>query len=101
MKYGLSEKHIAEIIDQLKAFSEIEQAILFGSRAISTYKKASDVDIALKGERVTASLAAKLKFNLEEDTFLPYFFDFLAYPAIVNTKLREHIDTKGIIIYQK
>jgi predicted nucleotidyltransferase len=35
--------------------------LLFGSRAIDTWKPASDVDIALFGENVTAGLAAALK----------------------------------------
>ena len=78
MKYGLSEDQLSEIINLLSKCPEIEEAVLFGSRAIDTYKEASDVDIALKGENVTASLAAKLKFDLEEDTYLPFFFDFVA-----------------------
>jgi hypothetical protein len=55
----------------------------------------------LKGEHVTASLAAKLKFDIEEDTYLPFFFDFVAYPTISNDALREHIETKGVSIYRK
>jgi hypothetical protein len=59
-----------------------------------------DVDIALKGEKVTASLDAKLKSKLEEHT-LPFFFDFVTYPTISNEVLREHIESKGITIYRK
>jgi predicted nucleotidyltransferase len=101
MKYGLSEKQLNEIVTFISPYSEIEEAVLFGSRAIDTYKEASDVDIALKGDRVTASLAAKLKFEIEEDTYLPFFFDFVAYPIITNEALKEHIDTKGITLYRK
>jgi type I restriction enzyme S subunit len=101
MKYGLSEKQLNEIAAFISPYSEIEEAVLFGSRAMDTYKEASDVDIALKGDRVTASLAAKLKFEIEEDTYLPFFFDFVAYPTITNEALKEHIDTKGIVIYRK
>lgn len=100
MKYGLSEKQLNEIIAILSTFTEIEEAILFGSRAIDTYKEASDVDIALKGDKVTASLAAKLKYQFEEDTYLPFFFDFVAYTTITNEALKEHIDTKGVLIYR-
>jgi type I restriction enzyme S subunit len=101
MKYGLSEKQLNEIAAFISPYSEIEEAVLFGSRAMDTYKEASDVDIALKGDRVTASLAAKLKFDIEEDTYLPFFFDFVAYPTITNEALKEHIDTQGIVIYRK
>jgi predicted nucleotidyltransferase len=48
MKYGLSEKQLMEITSKLAEIPEIEEAVLFGSRAIGTYKEASDIDIALK-----------------------------------------------------
>ena len=99
MKYGLSEEQLAEIIAFIKGYPEVEEAILFGSRAIDTYKEASDIDIAIKGEKVTAGLAATIKFDLEEDTFLPFFFDVLAYPSLTNAALIEHIDNKGVRLF--
>lgn len=101
MKFGLSKEQLEEIISFIKQYPEVEEAVLFGSRAIDTFKDASDVDIALKGEEVTAALAAKLKFNIEEDTYLPFFFDFVAYPTITNKELRKHIRDKGIVIYRR
>jgi len=100
MKYGLSEEQLKQIQDIISSYDEIEEAILFGSRAMDTYKEASDVDIALKGKNVNASLAARLKYRLEEDTYLPFFFDFIAYPTITNQALKKHIDTKGVSIYR-
>ncbi|MDA3895258.1 MAG: restriction endonuclease subunit S [Desulfobacteraceae bacterium] len=101
MKYGLSDEQLKQALDIIASYDEIEEAILFGSRAIDTYKEASDVDISLKGTKVTASLAAKLKFHFEEDTYLPFFFDFIAYPTITNEAMKEHINTKGVVIYRK
>ncbi len=101
MNYGLSDKQLEQIISFIRSHPEIEQAVLFGSRVIDTFKEASDIDIAIKGEGVTAALAAKLKFDIEEDTYLPFFFDFVAYPTISNEALREHIDTKGIVIFRR
>lgn len=95
MKYGLREEQLAEIIGILKRYPEVEEAVLFGSRAMNTYKEASDIDIAIKGENVNAGLASTVQFDLEEDTYLPFFFDVIAYPTITNQALLEHIDTKG------
>ena len=61
MKYGLSEEQLTEICNILTLYSEIEEAIIYGSRAIDTYKEASDVDIAIKGEKAGSSLAVNLK----------------------------------------
>ena len=101
MKYGLSEKQLEEIVDFIAQYPKVETAVLFGSRALGTYKEASDVDIALHGEKVNHSLAAKMKFNIEEDTYLPFMFDFVAYPTITNDALRKHIDTKGVVIFRR
>ena len=101
MTYGLSASQLNEIIQFITTYPDVEEAVLFGSRTLGTYKPASDVDIALKGEAVTASLAARLKFDIEEDTYLPYFFDFVAYSTITHPVLREHIDNKGILIYKR
>ena len=101
MKYGLSDKQLKEIVDIISSYPEIEEAILFGSRAIDTYKEASDVDIAIKGKKVNWSLATKLKDHLEEETYLPFFFDFVAYPTITNKELKKHINTKGKVLVSK
>lgn len=100
MKYGLSDSQLSEIVEILSAYPEVEEALIFGSRAIDTFKEASDVDIAIKGKRVTASLAAKIKYHFEEETYLPFFFDIVAYPTISNEELKKQIDTKGISIYK-
>ena len=99
MKFGLSEDQIRQIRDVLARHPKIIEAVIFGSRAMGNYKEASDVDIALEGD-VNASLAAKVKAELEEDTLLPFFFDVVAYPTIDNPELKKHIDTFGVSMYR-
>ena len=100
MKYGLSQEQLKEINEVLSSYDAIEQAILFGSRAIDTYKEASDVDIAIKGKNVDWSLAMKVKSHLEE-TYLPFFFDVVAYNSIKSEKLRQHVDKKGKVVFNR
>jgi len=99
MKYGLSEKQLKEITDILVSYEAVEKAILFGSRAIDTYKEASDVDIAIKGENADWSLALTIKDHLEEETYLPFFFDVVAYGSIESEALKRHIDGKGKVLF--
>ena len=98
MRYGLSNEHIKIILDCIAQHSEIEEAILFGSRALGTYKPGSDVDIALKGNKVDSFLAAHLKSEIEEETTLPYFFDFVAYSKLSHKDLIRHIDEYGVVL---
>ena len=101
MKYGLFDNQLKIVEKILCSYTEIEEAVLFGSRAIGTFKEASDVDIALKGKKASHKLAVDLKCHFEEKTNLPYFFDFISYPNISNKNLKKHIDKYGIVIYRK
>ncbi|MEW6606108.1 MAG: nucleotidyltransferase domain-containing protein [bacterium] len=53
MNNGLKESEIEKIIEALKRFPQIEQAIIFGSRAKGSHKKGSDIDLAIKGKDIT------------------------------------------------
>lgn len=101
MKYGLTDKQINEIREILASYQEVEQAILFGSRAIDTFKEASDVDIAIIGDKCDLLLSAKIKDHLEDETYLPFFFDIIAYNTIKSPELKNHIQTKGKVIFQR
>jgi predicted nucleotidyltransferase len=101
MKYGLADKQLQEIIDTLAKVPQIEKALLFGSRAMGNFKKASDIDIAIMGEHADFRIAAHIKYELEEETNLPYFFDIIAYNTIDNNALKEHLHKYGKVIYTK
>jgi predicted nucleotidyltransferase len=99
MKYGLREEDIESIKKEFKKFSEIEKVILFGSRARGNYKKGSDIDLVLLGERLNNEILFKLNMKLNQETVLPYFFDIILYNDIRNKNLIKHIDEIGEIIY--
>ncbi len=74
--------------------------MIFGSRALNTHKKGSDIDIALKGKGLGLA-AATIAGILNEESHLPYFCDVLDYNLIDNEDLRDHIDRVGQQIYKK
>ena len=97
MAYGFTDEQLKSTKEILEECSEIESAIIFGSRAMNTFKVASDVDIALKG-KISLSTISALKSALEEST-LPYLFDILDYKTIKEPKLKEHIVRYGKVFY--
>lgn len=99
MTYGLSHQQLSMIVEFLSTFPAIEKAFIFGSRALGTYKKASDIDIAILGERANTALASHIRFYLEEETNLPYFCDIVAFCDIDNEALKRHIEVHGKLIY--
>lgn len=95
---GLTLKELEVLKDVFKKFDDIKEVILFGSRALGTHKTASDIDLAIKGN-VDINTLSKLKYTLEEDTKLPYFFDVVIYDNLDNLELKKHIDEFGEIIF--
>lgn len=83
----------------LSHFPHIKEAVLFGSRAKGTYKEFSDVDIALKGNDVNTEDLLMLQTEID-DLLLPYEFDFCIYDRLSNSKLKEHIDRRGVTVYK-
>ena len=98
-KFGLKTGDLKAIIAVIQQTANIEQALIFGSRAKGNYRNGSDIDIALKGE-INFHLVTQISFSLNEESNLPYKFDVLNYLQIDNKQLREHIDRVGIVFYQ-
>ena len=100
MKYGLKERIVKEIRNVLSSFSEVNEAVLYGSRAKGNYKPGSDIDLTLKGDAVDLSVLNKISLKLD-DLLLPYTFDLSVYNHIDNRDLIEHIKRIGVSFYKK
>ena len=94
------DRDLRYIQEAIKKYSEIDEAIIFGSRAMGNYKKGSDVDIALKGQNVNRRTVTRLSDDLNEVYPLPYFFDVISYNDISNEELKKHIDSAGKTIFK-
>lgn len=92
---GLSAKYLDILRDVIFSVQEVEDARIFGSRAKGTYKKFSDIDIALIGERVTHQHLISIILRLE-DSALPYCTDIIRFSSITNPDLTDHITRLGI-----
>jgi predicted nucleotidyltransferase len=75
---------------------DIEQVILFGSRAKGNFKPASDIDLAVTG---TANLG-RIDWELD-DLLLPWEIDLVQFDRISNPDLREHISRVGQVFYSR
>jgi predicted nucleotidyltransferase len=99
--YGLKERDLEYIHAALVNWPQVEQAIIFGSRALGNYKKGSDIDLAITGQKVKESMCKKISEQLNEEYPIPFFVEVINYNTINNQALKEHIQNHGIIIYQK
>ena len=51
--YGLSERSYEELIQILDSVPEVEEVLIYGSRARGNYDHASDIDLSLIGRNLT------------------------------------------------
>lgn len=88
---GLLPKELEILQNVFKKFNNIKEVMFFCSRALGTHKTASDIGIAIKGN-INVNPLSKLKYTLEEDTNLLYFFDVVIYDNLDNLELKRYID---------
>ena len=100
MMYGLKDEQIEAIKKVFSQYPEVEQAIIFGSRAKGNFKPASDIDIALKGAALNNTVLNKIS-NALQDSALPYTFDLVLFQQITNKELIDHIERIGKILFEK
>lgn len=86
--FGLNSEDIEEILLILKSVPEIDEAIIFGSRAKGNFRNGSDLDIAIKGANINFSAISHISYMLNEETLMPYRFDILDYNMISNDDLK-------------
>ena len=100
MQFGLKENTVLEIKNVFSAFPEVDEVILYGSRAKGNYKPGSDIDLALKGSNLNSSLLTVISLKLD-DLYLPYTFDLSVLPRLDNAALIDQINKTGISFYSK
>ena len=69
-------------MDVFSHFSEVQEAVLFGSRAMNNYRQGSDIDIAVKGTPTVSKDVLSALLVAFDETVLPYFVDIVVYDHI-------------------
>lgn len=99
--HGLKEETVHKIRSVLAQRPEVEQALLYGSRAKGNYREGSDIDLTLVGgEDLTMRVLYRIMEELD-DLLLPYMIDLSIYNHIGDQGVVEHIKRVGIVFYDK
>ncbi|MBU4261702.1 MAG: nucleotidyltransferase domain-containing protein [Proteobacteria bacterium] len=99
MSYGLKDETVEGIKNVFTKYPEVNEAILYGSRAKGNFRPGSDIDLTLKGKCLNLQLLNKISLAID-DLLLPYTVDLSIYHQIDNPDLIEHIERVGKIFYQ-
>ncbi len=100
MPYGLRKETIDKIHGVFSMFREVEEVILYGSRAKGNYRPGSDIDLTVKGQGLDLKKLNKISLDLDE-LLLPYTVDVSLFRQIKNQDLIDHIKRVGIVFYHR
>ena len=99
-KHGLPENTVAQVVSVLAGFPEIQKAVLFGSRAKGTYKRGSDIDLALIGDNLDWRTLGKIDSALD-DLPVPYRFSLVRFGERIDPEVAAHIQRVGLLFFQR
>jgi len=100
LRCGLPENTIAAMRRVLANHPEVDEAILYGSRAMGRHRPASDIDLTLIGPGLTSGALARIDADLD-DLLLPWVIDLSSLSAISHEPLLEHIRRVGQVLYRR
>jgi predicted nucleotidyltransferase len=100
MMYGLSDTTMEKMNGVFSHFPEIEEVVVYGSRAKGNYRNGSDIDLTMKGDGLSDGISSKIWLALD-DLLLPYMIDLSIYRQISNPDLIDHINRVGQIFYKR
>jgi len=97
---GLTERDRQGILSVLEGFPKIRRAVLFGSRAIGTFRGASDLDLAIEGDDLSLAdlVAVRSRVGRLE---LPFEADLVIRAKITNSDVEKHIQQYGRLFYER
>ena len=94
-QFGISDKSYHLILQYFTSQERIEKVVIFGSRALGTYRNGSDIDVAVWGKDWND---IAIKTDLEELSS-PYMYGVIDYDKLDNEKLKNHIDVYGKLLF--
>lgn len=92
--FGLAERHYADFVRIFRRYQQIEEVLIFGSRAKGTDKPWSDFDLAIIAPTMSDSKFSQLWVEIDA---LPLVFklDLLHWDRLPQERLKEKIREEG------
>lgn len=100
MKFGLKEETISKINSVFQLHPEVEEVIIYGSRAKGNYRNGSDIDLTLTGLALNYDILSKINLEID-DLNTPYLFDISIFQKLNAPDLEAHIKRIGQVFYKK
>ena len=100
MHFGLKQTTIEVINSVFVNHPEIEEAVLYGSRAKGNHRAGSDIDLTLKGVGLNTTILSKINQEIDELN-TPCLFDIIIFEMLNSATLTDHINRVGKLFYER
>lgn len=100
MNFGLSDNTIDRLHEVFRRYDEVEEVIIYGSRAKGNFRNGSDIDIIVKGNRINRKIMSSIWQDIEDLNF-PYKVDLSDFQVLNTPDLSDHIERVGKVVYRK
>ena len=98
--FGIPKDYLEKLNLIFSKYNSIDSVVLFGSRAKGNYREGSDIDLALKGQRINSRTLTQIEMDYDKLN-LPWIIDLIIFEKIENEALKEHIERVGQTLYNK
>ena len=98
--YGIKDSSLKILTSIFSKYSQVEEVLLYGSRAKGTFTERSDVDIVICKSNIDRHLLGKIIFDINNSNF-PYTVDLQIVENIKSRSLLAHINSNGQPFYKK
>jgi predicted nucleotidyltransferase len=95
MKCHISDRIVKDISVSARKH-DIQEVILFGSRARGTNTERSDIDIAVSGGDFNS-----FYWDIKENVHSLLIFDIIDLDSGVSEELKKELERDGVVIYEK
>lgn len=99
MMFGLYPETIKILNEIFSNYENIDEVIIYGSRAKGNYREGSDIDLTIKGKLDRYDLGSIMTDI--DDSLIPYLVDISDYDTLSNQDLKDHINRVGQVFYKK
>ena len=81
-------------------YPTIKKVVLYGSRAIGTNTKRSDIDLVIADSQVDRITLSNIEYEIEESD-IPNLVDIQLLEEVDNQELIDHINRVGKVVYSR
>lgn len=100
-EFGLSEAAMDSIREICGRFPRISQVIVYGSRAMGTFREGSDIDMTVIADEGFTKNDLHRMADAFDDSMLPYLVDLSIFAELKSPELKDHIRRRGKVLYAR